>query len=209
MENVIKVKHYKVKVIKEKQNPLKFVLSVISYAIFIWLLLIGITLLIYVADIKIRAMKGDYTPPKYNAYVVETGSMIPEILVKDVVLTKKIDTEDIKVGDVITFLSSDPRLPDITITHRVVDIYTDPVTGDIEYQTKGDNNNTADATLTPSYNVLGKVILKLPKLGYLQDFLVDMSGWIYVILLPCLAIVSYDIMKLFKLVGKKTKIIKS
>ena len=209
MSNEIKVKHYKVKVVKQKENPLKFILSVISYAIFIWLLLIGGTLLIYVADIKIRAMKGDYTPPKYNAYVVETGSMIPEILVKDVVLTKRVETEDIKVGDVITFISSDPRLPDITITHRVVDIYTDPITGDIEYQTKGDNNNTVDATLTPSSNVLGKVILKLPKLGYLQDFLVDMSGWIFVILLPCLAIVSYDIMKLFKTVGKKTKIIKS
>ena len=209
MSNEIKVKHYKVKVVKQKENPLKFILSVIFYAIFIWLLLIGGTLLIYVADIKIRAMKGDYTPPKYNAYVVETGSMIPEILVKDVVLTKRVETEDIKVGDVITFISSDPRLPDITITHRVVDIYTDPITGDIEYQTQGDNNNTVDATLTPSSNVLGKVILKLPKLGYLQDFLVDMSGWIFVILLPCLAIVSYDIMKLFKTVGKKTKIIKS
>lgn len=209
MENVIKVKHYKVKVVKQKQNPLKFVLSVISYAIFIWLLLIGATLLIYVADIKIRAMKGDYTPPKFNAYVVETGSMIPEILVKDVVLTKKIPTEDIKVGDVITFISSDPRLPGITITHRVIDIYADPVTGEIEYKTQGDNNNVADATLTPSSNVLGKVILKLPKLGYLQDFLVDMSGWIYVILLPCLAIVSYDIMKLLKTIGKRTKIIKN
>ena len=122
MTKKFKVKHYKVKVVKEKQNPLKFILSVISYAIFVWLLLIGGTLLIYVADIKIRAMKGDFTPPKYNAYVVETGSMIPEILVKDVVLTKKIDTEDIKVGDVITFISADPRLPGITITHRIVDI---------------------------------------------------------------------------------------
>ena len=209
MGDIIKSKHYKVKVVKKKENPLKFILSVISYAIFVWLLLIGGTLLIYVADIKIRAMKGDFTPPKYNAYVVETGSMIPEILVKDVVLTKKIDTEDIKVGDVITFISADHRLPGITITHRIVDIYTDPVTGEVSYQTKGDNNNSIDSTLTPSYNVLGKVILKLPKLGYLQDFLIDMSGWIYVILLPCLAIVSYDIMKLFKHIGKKTKIIKN
>lgn len=209
MGDIIKAKHYKVKVVKKKENPLKFILSVISYAIFVWLLLIGGTLLIYVADIKIRAMKGDFTPPKYNAYVVETGSMIPEILVKDVVLTKKIDTEDMKVGDVITFISADPRLPGITITHRIVDIYTDPVTGEVSYQTKGDNNNSIDSTLTPSYNVLGKVIFKLPKLGYLQDFLIDMSGWIYVILLPCLAIVSYDIMKLFKHIGKKTKIIKN
>ena len=209
MTKKFKVKHYKVKVVKEKQNPLKFILSVISYAIFIWLLLIGGALLIYVADIKIRAMKGDYTPPKLNAYVVETGSMLPEIQIKDVVITKKVDASELKKGDIITFISSDPRLPDITVTHRINEIYADPTTGEIEFQTKGDNNNTADATLAPSYNVIGKVIFKIPKLGFLQEFLVDMSGWIYVILLPCLAIISYDIMKLFKKVGKKANLIKS
>lgn len=209
MTNDFKVKHYKVHVVKKKENPIKFIISVLSYAVFIWLLLIGATLLIYVADTKIKEMKGDYSPPKFNAYVVETGSMLPEIKVKDVVVTKKVDVDELKVGDVITFLSADPRLPNITVTHRIVDILEDPVTGEYEYQTKGDNNNSVDSVLTPEYNVLGKVILRLPKLGFLQDFLVDMSGWIFVILLPCLAIVSYDIMKLFKAIGKKTKIIKS
>lgn len=209
MDKKLKVKHYKVKVVKEKQNPFKFILSVISYAIFIWLLLIGGALLIYVGDIKIRAMKGDYTPPKLNAYVVETGSMLPEIQIKDVVITKKVDASKLKKGDIITFISSDPRLPDITVTHRINEVYTDPNTGEIEFQTKGDNNNTVDATLAPDYTVIGKVIFKIPKLGFLQEFLVDMSGWIYVILIPCLTIISYDIMKLFKKVGKKANIIKS
>lgn len=209
MDKKLKVKHYKVKVVKEKQNPFKFILSVISYAIFIWLLLIGGALLIYVGDIKIRAMKGDYTPPKLNAYVVETGSMLPEIQIKDVVITKKVDASKLKKGDIITFISSDPRLPDITVTHRINEVYTDPNTGEIEFQTRGDNNNTVDATLAPDYTVIGKVIFKIPKLGFLQEFLVDMSGWIYVILIPCLTIISYDIMKLFKKVGKKANIIKS
>jgi len=209
MGKEIKVKHYKVKVTKQKEKPLKFAVSVISYAIFIWLLLIGGTLLLYVADIKIREMQGDYTPPDFNAYVVETGSMLPEIQIKDVVLTKKVESDKLKIGDVITFISADPRLSNITVTHRIIDIFEDPLTGELKYQTKGDNNNTADSTLAPEYNILGKVILKIPKLGFLQDFLVDMSGWIYVILLPCLAIISYDIMKLIKMIGKKTKVIKS
>lgn len=209
MGNEIKVKHYKVKITKKKENPIKFTISVISYAIFIWLLLIGATLLLYVADIRIRAMQGDHTPPNFNAYVVETGSMLPEIQIKDVVLTKKVGAEKLKIGDVITFISPDPRLSNITVTHRIHDILEDPVTGEEKYQTKGDNNNTVDTALVPEYNILGKVILKIPKLGFLQDFLVDMSGWIYVILLPCLAIISYDIFKLIKAIGKKTKVIKS
>ena len=105
--NYFGVKHYKVKVIKEKIKPLKFITSVISYALFIWLLLIGVTLLIYVADIKIRAAKGDNSPPTYNAYVVLTGSMVPEIMPSDVVVTKKRSPEELEVGDIITFTNRD------------------------------------------------------------------------------------------------------
>ena len=84
-DNKFGVKHYKVKVIKKKENIFKYIVSVLSYAVFIWLLLIGGTLLLYVADIKIRAMKGDNSPPVFNAYVVMSGSMLPTIQVKDIV----------------------------------------------------------------------------------------------------------------------------
>ena len=38
--NYFGVRHYKVHVTKEKIKPLRFITSVISYAIFIWLLLV-------------------------------------------------------------------------------------------------------------------------------------------------------------------------
>lgn len=95
--NYFGVRHYKVHVTKEKIKPLRFITSVISYAIFIWLLLVGLMLLAYVADIKIRAAKGDTSPPIYNAYVVLTGSMVPEIMPKDVVVTKKREAKDLEV----------------------------------------------------------------------------------------------------------------
>ena len=69
MDNIFGVKHYRVKVIREKENIFRYIVSVISYSIFIFLLLIGGTLLLYIADIKIRAAKGDYTAPAFNAYV--------------------------------------------------------------------------------------------------------------------------------------------
>ena len=197
------VKHYRVKIVRKKTSVIKNIISVISYAIFIWLLLIGITLLIYVADVKIRAMKGDNTPPNFNAYVVLTGSMIPDIMPKDVIFTKKVDIEDIEVGDVITFVSSDNRFTGSIITHRVVDIIHEEGTDKYKFQTKGDNNNVADLALVEDYNVLGRVFFKIPKVGYIQDFLATQGGWIIVILIPCLAVLSYDIMKLFKAIGTK------
>ena len=204
-----KSKHYNVKIVKKKEPLIKFILGVISYALFIWLLLIGITLLVYVLDIKIRAAKGDYSTPKFNAYVVLTGSMLPDIQVYDVVITKKVDAEKLNEGDVITFASNDSRFLGTIITHRIIKKNPATDTEGYTFQTKGDNNNVADNALVPEKNIYGKVILKIPKLGYLQEFLASDGGWIIVILIPCLTVISYDIVKLTKgLKRKKYKNIK-
>ena len=197
------VKHFNVKIVKKKDPPIKFILGVLSYALFIWLLLIGIALLVYVADIKIRAAKGDTSSPTFNAYVVLTGSMLPEIQVYDVVVTKKIEVKDLKEGDIITFASSDTRFLNTIITHRILKKYYDSEKKQYTFQTKGDNNNVADSALVQENNIFGKVILKIPKLGYLQEFLASRGGWIVVILLPCLAVISYDIVKLVKRLKRK------
>ena len=204
-KNRIRVKNYKVQIIKVKTNPFKLIIGILSYALFIWLLLIGITLLVYVANMKIKQSRGDYTPSKYNAYVVLTGSMIPQINIKDVVITKKVEANKLKVGDIITFLSSDPRFEGITVTHRITAISKDPATGEVLYTTKGDNNNVEDTAKAYDYNVLGKVILKIPKVGYLQEFLATQGGWIIVILIPCLIVISYDIVQIIKSIKNKVK----
>ena len=162
----------------------------------------------YVADIKIRAAKGDYSAPAFNAYVVLSGSMLPNIQIKDIVVTKKVPAEDLEIGDIITFIAPDSRYGGISITHRILDKYYDETLGTYTYRTKGDNNNVADSTLVPNTNILGKVILKVPKLGYLQDLLSSKGGLIIVVLIPCLVILSYDIMKVLKKLGLKTKLIK-
>ena len=206
--NIFGVKHYNVKILKKKENFLKFTISVLSYALFIFLLLIGGTLLLYVADIKIRASKGDFSAPVFNAYVVMSGSMLPHIEIKDIVVTKKIPAEKLEVGDIITFIAPDSRHGGISITHRILEKYYDESIGSYTYRTKGDANNVADSALVPNENILGKVILKVPKLGYLQDLLSSKGGLIIVVLIPCLVILSYDIMKILKKIGQKTKLIK-
>lgn len=206
--NVFGVKHYKVKIIKQKERPLRYIVSIMSYALFIFLMLIGGTLLLYVADIKIRAAKGDYTAPMFNAYVVLSGSMLPTIQVKDIVVTKKIPEEKLQIGDVITFISPDTRFGGISITHRIIDKIYDENMGVYTYKTQGDANNVADAVPVPNANILGKVILKIPKVGYIQDVISSKGGLIVFVLLPCLAILSYDIFKVLKKLGQKSKLIK-
>lgn len=196
-------KHFKVKIKKPKEPPLKFAISVISYAMFILLFLIGGALLVYVADIKIKEARGQQVDPKYNAYVVLTGSMIPEILVNDVVITKKKEENLLEVGDIVTFKSTDPRFYGLIITHRILNVFVDSATGEYSFETKGDNNPSPDITLAEGNRILGEVIFKIPKLGYIQQFLATKGGWIIVILIPCLTVLSYDVLKLIKILTKK------
>lgn len=203
--NYFGVRHYKVRIVKEQLSPVRFIINVMSYAIFMWLILIGITLLVYIADTKIRAAKGDLTPPKYNAYVVLTGSMLPEIVPSDVVVTKKVEGKDLKVGDIITFIPTDSRISNIIVTHRILNKYFDASSGKYTYQTKGDANNTADFTLADDSNVIGKVIFKIPRIGYIQELLATKGGLIIVVLVPALIILSYDIMKLGKNISRNNR----
>lgn len=203
--NYFGVRHYKVNIVKEKIKTFKFITNVISYALFIWLLLIGLTLLVYVTDIKIRQFKGDFSPPVYNAYVVLTGSMVPEIMPKDVVITKRREPGELDNEDIITFLSSDSRLSGVIVTHRIREVFKDPTTGLYTYQTKGDANNTVDFALAEHHNVIGEVIFRIPKVGYIQEILASKGGLIIFIFIPCLGVLSYDIVKMIKKMGIKKK----
>ena len=43
---VSRARHYKVKVISRKRKPIQYIVGILSYALFILLLLIGVTLLV-------------------------------------------------------------------------------------------------------------------------------------------------------------------
>ena len=45
--------------------------------------------------------------------------------------------------------------------------------------------------------------MRIPKIGYLKYFLIEYYGWIIAIVFPSVAIISYDIVKLFKNVKNK------
>ena len=181
---------------------INYIISIFMYAIIGILLLVGIIVLLYYIDIKKRESADVWKPPLYGAYVIVSQSMEPIIKVNDAIIIKR--DKNIKVGDVITYKSLDPTHYNIMITHRVISIINN-TDGTISYVTKGDNNNIADKLSVNGDTVYGKVIMKIPKIGYIQYFLMTKLGWIIAIVIPCLGIVIYDIIKLFKNITKKKK----
>ena len=103
---------------------------------------------------------------------------------------------DVKVGDVITYRSMDSSYYGILITHRVVDIKSE--NGKTKYVTKGDNNETVDRSPIEFGQITGKVVMRIPKVGYLKYFLVSSYGWIFAIVIPSVCIIAYDIFKLIR-----------
>ena len=125
--------------------------------------------------------------------------MVPNINVYDAVVTMRVPTEKIEMYDVITFLSKDIDTHGTPITHRVVGI-VETEDGKIGYRTKGDNNNTEDNALIMEDEVIGKVLFRIPMIGYVRNFITSKLGWLLIVVLPCVGVIIYDIGKLVGLI---------
>ena len=129
--------------------------------------------------------------------------MEPNIKVDDVIVNVRVKSpESIKVGDVITFISSSSISKNLTVTHRVINIIKND-DGSYEYVTKGDWNPSADSATAKYNDVIGKVAIKLPGVGKIQGFVASKLGWFIVVLLPAMGVIIYDIFKILKLVKSK------
>lgn len=183
---------------QQAKQILKTIAMIISWTIFALLVLIIGFLAYYMVSANIYAKKGEKFEPKFSLYTIVSPSMEPNIKVYDVILNTRIDDPaDIKVGDVITFISTSTISNGMTVTHRVTRIENGP--DGLEFATKGDNNITEDTDTAKQANLLGKVVLKIPQLGRLQFFLSTKGGWLLVIIFPALLIIVNDIFKIFKL----------
>lgn len=168
------------------------------YSVFLIMILVFLVIIINFIDQKNNLKKGIPKPALVSAYTIVSPSMVPNINVLDVIITTRVsDPAKIKVGDVITFNSTDYRSSGVTVTHRVKKVEK---TSDGKYlfTTKGDANNTEDATRQPFSSIYGKVLLRLPKLGYIQYILSTVLGWLLLIIVPTVLIIGADIIKIIK-----------
>ena len=95
--------------------------------------------------------------------VILTGSMEPVIFPGDIVLIKKLSSEEeiykLKAGDIINF-----KMEDITITHRIEEVIKDEA-GNLSFVTKGDNNDSRDSWIVGPNDLKGIVENIVPKIG--------------------------------------------
>lgn len=198
MDSLSKTNYLKIK------EALTYVGKLLSTAVLILLIIIGMFLVYYVIAARIVIKNPEYKP-LFSLYNIATGSMEPNIKVDDVIVNIRVKSpESIKVGDVITFNSTSSISKGLTVTHRVINIIKND-DGTYEYVTKGDFNPSADSATAKYDDIIGKVAIKLPAVGKIQGFIATKMGWFIVVLLPALGVIIYDVMKIIKLLyNKKT-----
>ncbi len=149
-----------------------------------------------------------------------SGYKIKSIPVKSCVFVEVVPTGEaeaeawyasIEVGDVITFKYVYTKQE--TITHRVVDI-TKKETGGYIFTLEGDNKNsdskllkqTIDTSLTDSPNyVVGRVTGQSYLLGLLVYALKMPVGIVCLIIIPCLIIIIFEILRLVRVFGREKR----
>lgn len=186
-------------------HAIKFIMGILSWTVFVLLVLVAIFLIYYFVSTKVYAEKGEDYRPAIGLYTILTGSMEPNINPYDVIVDWTINKpEDIKVGDVITFVSTSSLTKGMTITHRVINVVQDE--NGYSYQTKGDANLSPDTAYVPYEKVLGKVLFRIPQLGRLQSFLATQGGWLIIVVIPALFIIISDVVKIFRLTNAKNEV---
>jgi len=170
---------------------LKRVLKIVFVTILLIILLINISIIIQ------TKLKPNLVPNifGYKPFIVLSGSMESKISVGDLVFVKKVNPNELKVGDIIAFRDSE----DIVTTHRIVDIETKD--NKLCFVTKGDANNANDDGIVYSNMVEGKYQTKIAKLGNAILFIQEPIGFVVMlmsILIICLLVYSFQSKKISK-----------
>ena len=116
----------------------------------------------------------------HQTFIIGGGSMEPAIPLGAAVVDEPVAPGDLRVGDVVS-LRSGPELKSV-FTHRITRLV--PRADGLWIETKGDANRTIDPSITPSAQVIGRVVMTVPYGGYLLRLLSIPAGVIFVI---CLA----------------------
>lgn len=164
-------------------------ISKIIYYIFV-VFLLTVAVLLIVSTVPVTG--------NIKIMTVLSGSMEPGIKTGSIVIVKP--ANEYKIGDVITFNESKGKAP---ITHRIYDIKI--VDSEPLYITKGDANDTPDQIEIKKKDVVGKVLISVPFVGYAVDFARKPIGFALIIIIPAAVIIFDEIMKIYAEIKKKKK----
>jgi signal peptidase len=134
----------------------------------------------------------------YERYVILTGSMAGTYDPGSIVYAKPVATEELEVGDVITYAPPPGETPTPLVTHRIAKIALQ-ADGTRTYRTKGDANEALDRwTFTLPAATQARVEHSVPHVGHVISALSDRRTRMLVIGAPAMLIALLVLAGLFR-----------
>lgn len=129
-----------------------------------------------------------------RSFTMRSGSMTPTIETGDVVITEPIAPLSARVGDIVTF--RDPEGSGKLYSHRVQSIHV--VGEDVHFVTRGDANTSTEHWSVPADGSLGKVVYRIPKVGYLLVWTGTVPARIALIVIPALLLCWSGLVRIWR-----------
>lgn len=171
---------------KIKENKILKTIGNILYT----LLFILVVLMLLVVVMQ-RATNNTIAVGGFRMFSVATGSMIPVYEVGDVLISKEIDGEDIKVGDDLIYQGKKGSFAGKIVTHRVISIEKQE-DGNYKIITQGVANNAADPEIDQT-QVYGKVICNVKILGLIGKLVRNVYTFYFILLIPVAVLIVKNV----------------
>ena len=125
----------------------------------------------------------------FKFFIVTSDSMsATDFDAGDIAISKNVDPQTLREGDIITFLSQDSNSFGEVITHKIRRLTTD-ANGRPGFVTYGTTTDTDDESIVTHEYVVGKYVGRIPNVGSFFMFLKTTPGYILCILLPFLLLI--------------------
>ena len=170
---------------KLKENRgLKIIFNIL-YA----LLVILVLLILFIVVLQ-KVSNNNWSLGGFRIFNVVTASMEPKYMVGDVLLSKTVDVNDIKVGDDVVYRGEEQNYAGKIITHEVIDIQkTD---GKLVFHTKGIANDIEDPVISGD-QILGVALGKIPGLSQLSHIINNLYAFYFIIFIPLVLVIFIEI----------------
>ena len=131
-----------------------------------------------------------------RVFSIQTESMYPALLPGDLVFGKAVkDTGELRRDDIITYWTviNGER---VLNTHRIHNIYDGG--GYLIFETKGDNNTSADALTVHEAEIVAQYAFRIGGLGKVFDYLQTSTGFLIVVVVPVFLFFLFHLVQFFR-----------
>ena len=155
-------------------------------------ILVGTFLALFLLVVCLQRFSGNKLSIfSFRMFTVASGSMMPKYEVGDVLISKSVNPDKIKVGDTVSYLGKLGDFKDKVITHEVISIERD-AEGKYIFHTKGLSNIIEDPIVYED-QLYGKVIWKAHILSFIYKLVATQYG-ILLVAIPILYIIGSELL---------------